>query len=84
MQLALDYEPEYAGAILPRLGTQHRTLLDAFYRGERLSVLQAIQRYGVYALSQRCGQLKRLGWPIKSRTIESGGKHFSEYWVDFT
>ena len=66
-------------------GAQAHTLLMAFYRGERLTVLTAIQQYGVYALSQRCGELKRLGWPIKSELIETQtGKHVACYWVDFT
>jgi helix-turn-helix protein len=80
-QLALEYEPSHA--VLPKVGTQHRMLLDAFSRKERLTVLSAIQKYGVYALSQRCGELKRMGWPIKSRTLQSNGKSFSEYWIDF-
>ena len=68
----------------PKAGTQAHMLLMAFYRNERLTVLTAIQKYGVYALSQRCGELKRLGWPIKSRTLHANGKSFSEYWIDFT
>jgi hypothetical protein len=80
-QLALEYEP--SRCVLPKLGTQHRLLLDAFYRGERLTVLTAIQKYGVYALSQRCGELKRMGWPISSETIHQNGKSFSQYWIEF-
>lgn len=75
-QLAIEYNP------LPKADTQAYTLLLAFCRGERLTVLTAIQRYGVYALSQRCGELRRLGWPIQSRTIHQNGKSFSEYWMD--
>ncbi len=77
-QLAIDY----ASQILPKENTQARMLLKAFSRGERLTVLSAIQSYGVYALSQRCGELKRLGWPIQSRTIHENGKAFSEYWLE--
>lgn len=37
--------------------TQHDTLRAAFLRGERLTVAEALTRYGVYALSQRCGEM---------------------------
>jgi hypothetical protein len=61
-QIAIEFkEPLHCRQ--PKVGTQAHMLLMAFYRGERLSVLTAIQKYGVYALSQRCGELKRLGWP---------------------
>jgi hypothetical protein len=69
---------------VPKQGTQHYTLLQAFQRGERLTVGVAMQRYQVYALSQRVGDLKhRYGWPIKDRTVEtSGGARISEYWLE--
>lgn len=61
--------------------TQLQILADAFDRGEHLTVLSAIQSYGVYALSQRCGELDRKwGYPVDSRTIKTpSGKHVSEY-----
>ena len=60
---------------------QLQILADAFDRGERLTVAEALSRYGIYALSQRCGELDRKwGYPIESRTIETPtGKHVSEY-----
>lgn len=79
-QLALEYEPR---TLHPKPGTQADILLRAFYDGERLTVAKALNKYGVYALSQRVGELKRLGWPIKDRTLHSNGKHFSEYWIAF-
>lgn len=45
---------------------QLRALLDAMLLGQKLTVLTAIDKYGVYALSQRCGELERTyHWPIK-------------------
>ena len=35
------------------MSTQRATLLAALQRGERLTVLTALQNYGVFALSQR-------------------------------
>lgn len=60
--------------------TQLEILQEAFDRGERLTVLTAIANYGIYALSQRCGELAREGYPIDSKTIAlPSGKHVSEY-----
>lgn len=46
-----------------------------------MTVAVALERYGVYALSQRMGELARKwGYPVQSRTIETPtGKHISEY-----
>lgn len=59
---------------LPEEGTQCRLLLSAFKRGEYLTVMDALTKYGVYALSQRAGELRRMGWPIQSemRTLPNG------------
>lgn len=60
--------------------TQLEQLAEALDRGERLTVAEALTRYGIYALSQRCGDLFRMGYPVESRTIETpSGKHVSEY-----
>ena len=60
--------------------TQVEILADAFDRGEALTVAVALSRYGIYALSQRCGELWRIGYPVESRTVKlSNGKHVSEY-----
>ena len=56
-------------------------LIQAFNRGESLTVLTAIENYGIYALSQRCGDLfTKRGYWVDSRTIETpSGKRVSEY-----
>lgn len=77
-QLAIEFRP----CSLPPKGSQKYALLMAFKNGERLTVLTALERYGVFALSQRCGELIRSGWPIQSRTIRTHtGKAVSEYWM---
>ena len=67
---------------VPDAGTQCGVLLRAFKRGESLTVAEALTRYGVYALSQRVGELKRNGWPIKSEmvTLPSGAR-VARYWM---
>lgn len=68
---------------VPPRGTQAYKLLMAMQDGVRLTVKVALEKYGVYALSQRCGDLRRkYGWPIKSRTVEVRPRTFvSEYWL---
>jgi hypothetical protein len=67
---------------IPKQDTQHYALLRAFQRGERLTVAAALSAYGVYALSQRVGDLKKMGWPIISRTVTTtAGARISEYWI---
>lgn len=59
-QLALAFQK----TTVPPVDTQCGKLLRAFQRGEQLTVAEALSRYGIYALSQRVGELKRAGWPV--------------------
>jgi hypothetical protein len=63
------------------LPTAPKTLavLRHLHRGHKLTLFTAITRLGVGALSQEVGRLKRLGWPVRSRTIKRGASRFSEY-----
>jgi hypothetical protein len=71
---------------IPERGSQCYELLMAMQSGERLTVKSALEKHGVYALSQRVGELKRkYGWEsvIRSRTVTTaGGARISEYWMD--
>ena len=71
IQAVLEFAPRCE---LPEKGTQCRTLLEAMQRREHLTVMDALTKYGVFALSQRCGDLRRMGWPINSemRTLPNG------------
>lgn len=60
--------------------TQCDVLLAALQRGERLTVAVALSQYGVYALSQRMGDLRKLGWHVLDRWVEtSSGARVKEY-----
>jgi hypothetical protein len=64
----------------PQADTQCKTLLDAFRRGEVLTVSDALHRYGVYALSQRCGDLREMGWNVQGEMIKlPNGKRIAQY-----
>ena len=68
---------------VPERGTQAYEILMYLQRGGRLTVAKALTEFGVYALSQRCGELRRAGWPIRSRMIQAnGGARIAEYWLD--
>lgn len=63
------------------LPTAPKTLavLRALHGGKRLTIFRAMH-LGVGALSQECGRLRRLGWPVQSRSIKTaGGSRVSEY-----
>ena len=62
--------------------TQNETLLAAFQRGERLTVAEALLRYGCYALSQRCGEIKRTHPEIDSEWVATNtGKRIKRYFL---
>lgn len=66
--------------VVPDPETQCGVLLRAMQRGQRLTVAVALAEYGVYALSQRCTDLRRMGWPVQSRMISTpSGKRVAEY-----
>lgn len=70
--------PLIAECRVPPRETQCYMLLIALKDGVKLTVAKALNEYGVYALSQRMGDLRRdYGWPIKS---EFAGKH-KVYWL---
>ena len=70
-------------AIIPAQGSQCHTLLTALFDGERLTVAEALSKYGCYALSQRMGDLSRQGWPIqKQDVIVKSGKRVKRYWLE--
>ena len=59
-----DRAPKYPAASQLQLWA----LIGAFERGEELTFLDSVERYGICALSQRCGELRnKYNWPIKSR-----------------
>lgn len=74
-------------AIIPAQGSQCHELLKAMFDGQKLTVGSAMHVHGVYALSQRCGELRRkYKWPVKSKTVsfvtKKGIKKVSQYWLE--
>lgn len=61
------------------MSPQCQMILGALERGQTLTVAKAMKEFGVYALSQRCTELRRMGYPIQSYMIQVGDKHVAEY-----
>lgn len=71
-------EPRYPNSSQKQLWD----ILLVLRAGVRLTVARALAEHGVYALSQRVGELKLLGWPVRSQIIAlPSGKHCAEYWL---
>lgn len=82
--VSIDKRPDWmksaSRGTMPAPETQLGTLLQALQRGENLTVAQALTQYGCYALSQRIGDLKRMGWPVLTLTITTNsGKRVAQY-----
>lgn len=57
-----------------------RIILNALLRGEKLTPLTSLGKYGVHALSQRCGELRReYGYHVVSRRVK--GDVYHEYFI---
>lgn len=59
--------------------TQRDRILNHLQRGGSLTPLDALRLYGCLALSQRIGELKRLGNDIETLMIAKGRKRYAAY-----
>jgi hypothetical protein len=58
------------------------SILRELQHGRRLTVAVALSDLGVYALSQRIGELKKLGWPIERTMVRvPGGATVAQYYL---
>jgi hypothetical protein len=62
--------------------TQSQSILEHLQNGGTLTVAQALNQFGVYALSQRVGELRRKGYAIKDQWVEQNGKRFKRYLME--
>lgn len=62
--------------------SQADAILDALLRGETLTPLDALRRYGCFRLGARIWDLKKKGYAIEMRLVEtSGGARVAEYFL---
>lgn len=53
-------------------------ILQALQRGEKLTPLDALRRFGCMTLSQRVSEWRREGKPIADKFVE--GQNYKVYW----
>jgi hypothetical protein len=52
---------------------------EALLRGEELTPIEALRRFGCLRLAARVSDLRRDGLQIESETVEANGKRFARY-----
>jgi hypothetical protein len=63
-------------------GSQRTQIINHLMTKGPLTVLTAIKYLGCYALSQRIGELKKEGFPIKTEMIRvDSGKRVARYYL---
>ena len=60
--------------------TQFRMILNALKRGEKITPLDALKRFGCLQLPARIFEMKRAGYKIITRMVKTrSGKHIAQY-----
>ncbi len=66
----------------PQLYPQAFTILGELRRGAVLTATLAARVMGIWRLGARVHELRRLGWPVKTRLVVRGAKRYAEYRLD--
>lgn len=61
--------------------TQVETVLRALQRGDELTPLDALNRWGIFRLAARIDQLRDAGYDIRTRIARAGKKHWAVYYL---
>ncbi len=59
--------------------TQNQKILAHLTRGQVLTPMTALSRFGVFRLAARVAELKRAGHDIRTHLVKRGGKVFAAY-----
>ncbi|MCK5609400.1 DNA-binding protein [Candidatus Pacearchaeota archaeon] len=59
--------------------SQNAQLLNYLKQGHSITQKEAVYAFGIYRLSGRIFDLRKLGHNIESKRIDTGTKHFSKY-----
>ncbi len=60
--------------------TQKKCIATALKRGDRLTPLQALNKFGCFRLAARISELRAEGMQIQSRLINVNGKTVAQYY----
>lgn len=61
--------------------SQNNEILKSLESGEKLTPIDALNRFGCFRLGARVYDLKRRGHNIITETIEKNGKRFAQYYL---
>jgi len=81
----MTWQPELAfgPAETNRRPSQAGRILAYLRAGNRLTPLEALERFQCFRLAARIHELRREGWDICERAVETrGGKRVAEYWLE--
>lgn len=62
--------------------TQNEAILSHLRNGNKITPIEALDKFGCFRLGARIHNLKQDGEEIKSRLVVHGKKRFSEYWLE--
>jgi hypothetical protein len=80
----MTWQPElsFGAPETHRRPTQAGRILAHLRAGNRLTALDALESFGCFRLAARIHELRREGWAIEERTVETrGGKRVAEYFI---
>lgn len=61
--------------------SQNKQILAHLLAGNRISPLEALERFGSFRLGGRAYDLKKEGWNVQTNIVERNGKRFAEYFI---
>lgn len=63
--------------------SQKQMILGYLQKHGSLTVAEALEKLNCYALSQRAGELRKDGHPIRSEMVRvASGKRIARYWLE--
>jgi hypothetical protein len=81
----MTWQPELMFGAQPetnRRPTQAGRILEHLRAGNCITALEALDAFGCFRLAARIHELRRDGWGIQERTVETrGGKKVAEYFI---
>lgn len=62
--------------------SQEAKILEHMKAGNRLTPIDALQKFGCFRLGARVHDLRMQGYAINSTLVEQDGKRFARYWME--
>ena len=59
--------------------TQNREIIRYLTKGNKITPIEALNRFGCFRLSARILDLRKLGFDIKTEYVTKGKKTYTEY-----